>query len=232
MSANLAKILSETGFYHYRARIYIPEIGRFAQSDPEPGVLDLPESVNNKYGYVGNNPINRIDPSGRSFWTSVWGKITIGIIIGAAVALTGGAAAGGVIAAAGITSAATGAVVGFAVGAATGFLVGGILTGLASKYLEEGSFNEGFWKGAIAGAIGGGIAGAFAGYSEALANLEKGSNLVASNNLPPDANTKSSFVDRIYSRIRTLIKKTLDTGPQRYPQPQGGVRGGLPIWTA
>ncbi len=50
----------ETGLYNYRFRYYDPEIGRFISEDPigfEGGDVNL-------YSYVGNNPMNRKDPSG------------------------------------------------------------------------------------------------------------------------------------------------------------------------
>ena len=49
-----------TGLYHYRARAFDPETARFLQEDPlwfEGGDLNI-------YGYVGQNPVNLIDPSG------------------------------------------------------------------------------------------------------------------------------------------------------------------------
>src|SRR6266545_86319 len=54
------------GFRSYlvddRARMYDPSIGRFLQKDPA-GMADGP----NLYAYVGNNPVNRADPSGMRF---------------------------------------------------------------------------------------------------------------------------------------------------------------------
>jgi RHS repeat-associated protein len=48
-----------TGLIYYRARYYDPALGRFLQRDP----LGVDDGVN-LYAYVGNNPINRADPSG------------------------------------------------------------------------------------------------------------------------------------------------------------------------
>ena len=50
--------------YYLRARFYSPSNGRFTRRDPFGGDLSSPQSLN-KYAYVGGNPVNYIDPSGR-----------------------------------------------------------------------------------------------------------------------------------------------------------------------
>lgn len=47
------------GLYHYRARAYAPQLGRFLQTDP----IGYAAGVN-LYGYVGGDPVNLIDPFG------------------------------------------------------------------------------------------------------------------------------------------------------------------------
>jgi RHS repeat-associated protein len=49
-----------TRLYHYRARAYDPETGRFLQEDP----LWFNAGDLNVHRYVGNNPVNAVDPSG------------------------------------------------------------------------------------------------------------------------------------------------------------------------
>lgn len=51
--------LKEIGLNYYRARIYSPRLGRFLQSDPVFYKDDM-----NIYGYTGNDPVNKKDPSG------------------------------------------------------------------------------------------------------------------------------------------------------------------------
>jgi RHS repeat-associated protein len=61
----------DTGLYHYGARYYDPEIGRFISPDtiiPNPA---SPQSFN-RYSYCMNNPLKYVDPSGH------WGEVTEG----------------------------------------------------------------------------------------------------------------------------------------------------------
>jgi RHS repeat-associated protein len=57
--------LSEIGLYHYKARAYAPHLGRFLQTDP----IGYDSGVN-VYAYVGNDPVNSVDPLGLRWITS------------------------------------------------------------------------------------------------------------------------------------------------------------------
>ncbi|TWB09307.1 RHS repeat-associated protein [Nitrospirillum amazonense] len=51
--------LAEVGAYYYKARIYIPSLGKFAEPDPAGYNAGM-----NMYAYVGGDPINHTDPTG------------------------------------------------------------------------------------------------------------------------------------------------------------------------
>lgn len=79
----------EAGLYFMRRRYYAPDLGRFVSPDglyllrPEQGVDD-PRALS-LYTYVGNDPLNNVDPTGTSFW-SVVGAI-VGVIVGVIAAV-------------------------------------------------------------------------------------------------------------------------------------------------
>jgi RHS repeat-associated protein len=52
--------LPEIGLYYYKARMYAPSLGRFIQTDP----IGYGDGMN-MYAYVGNNPVNVSDTTGK-----------------------------------------------------------------------------------------------------------------------------------------------------------------------
>jgi RHS repeat-associated protein len=58
---------SEIKEYYLRARMYDPNIGRFTSRDPVRGKFSEPMALH-KYLYCLNDPINKIDPTGKQPW--------------------------------------------------------------------------------------------------------------------------------------------------------------------
>ena len=127
----------ETSLYYITSRYYDPEIGRFISPDSV-DYLD-PTTINglNLYAYCGNDPVNRVDPTGhdwQSFWNGVgnwfskhWIEVTVGtaFIVGGAVvtALTCGA---GTTAWAAFGSALLSSAIQVGAGVAAGVVVNGV----------------------------------------------------------------------------------------------------------
>ncbi len=56
--------LDATGLYKFGNRYYDPSVGRWTQQDTLGGGISNPATLN-RYAYVGDNPINATDPTGR-----------------------------------------------------------------------------------------------------------------------------------------------------------------------
>jgi len=79
----------ETGLVYLRHRYYDSETGRFLNKDPFPGYVKAPQTIN-PYPYVGNNPVNRMDPSGLDEAIVLGGYVNLNFNIGRYVGVTFG----------------------------------------------------------------------------------------------------------------------------------------------
>lgn len=162
----------ESGLYYYRARYYDPNIGRFIQRDPHPGVIGQPVTHNSKFIYGNNSPTNFVDPSGQLAWfiaiplmSALAGAISGGIFAaiqgGDILAAIGSGAIGGLVTG-------TGAVVGIwaaggvaAIGTTAGMLGGALGGGLSGGLF--GALTGGGIESIVLGMVGGGLGGLVAG---------------------------------------------------------------------
>ncbi|MFJ9041890.1 RHS repeat-associated core domain-containing protein [Streptomyces sp. NPDC102406] len=83
-----------TGLYHYAARYYDTNIGRFTQPDPS-------GQEQNPYLYAAGDPVNKIDPTGLSFLSGLSdimdkAESVVGVVQGC-IAVVGAATETGVI---------------------------------------------------------------------------------------------------------------------------------------
>ena len=75
----------ETGLYYLQSRYYDPEVGRFISADE---YISTGQGINgnNMFAYCFNNPVNRVDYTGKWWVTAIVATV---VIIGCAFGLTG-----------------------------------------------------------------------------------------------------------------------------------------------
>jgi RHS repeat-associated protein len=154
-----------TGLYYYRARYYSWEMGRFISEDP----IGLAGGIN-MYAYVGNSPLNFIDPLGLDTYSiGVFGNAAFGFGGGGGLFINIGHSAQN-----GWSFSITGTAQGGAIAGGGAFIGGAFnyttacnvnqLNGTATQFGRSGLFNAAveairgpnYWGGGIMGGVGAG----------------------------------------------------------------------------
>lgn len=174
--------LDDFGLIHMNGRVYDPVLGRFLSADPNiDGVYD--SQGYNRYSYVGNNPMNRTDPSG--YFSLGDALVTIVAVVVTAVVTVytfGGAAAftsfGSFFSALGDAAASAAAFHGIGLYAvAMGGAAGGFAGGFSGSLLNGGSIGDAFRAGVIGGLTGAATALVAAGIGGEFDALDKSAGL-------------------------------------------------------
>lgn len=172
----------ETGYVYLRARYYDPTLGRFISEDSA-------KDGYNWYVYCGNDPVNRVDPSGEFAVTALLIAIGVGAVIGAGFNMGSQLISNGFdfskldytsILASGAAGAVSGALGFFTAGICSSTLLGAMAVGAASNTAEYLAYNlvagnDITWGGVATAAASGAISGAI-GYG-----IGSISNRIASN---------------------------------------------------
>jgi RHS repeat-associated protein len=142
---SLHPVDAESGLVYMRRRYYCPSIGRFLTPDlmalyqPE-NFVHAPAGLH-LYAYVANDPLNKTDEDGLSFWSFV-GSV-VGVVVGIAVAVV-------IIAAVVATGGAAGVLLGIALVLGASLAVTGVSYIIASNVDPNSAFGQ-FMRGFMIG---------------------------------------------------------------------------------
>ena len=158
---------NETGFYYLNSRYYDPNVGRFLNAD---GYINANGDLIgfNMFAYCGNNPVNRVDPTGEAWWHWALGAVVVAACAVATVITCGGFAAAATAVCAvssGFAAATTASTVAAAafIGSATAYGTAVMAAASTSRSIAE--FNaQGSW-GTVAATAGGAAFNGAAAYA-------------------------------------------------------------------
>ena len=164
---------TDTEFYYLSSRYYNPEIGRFVNADNQISAGNL--GGMNLFAYCGNNPVNRIDPTGEAWWHWALGAAIVAACAIATVATCGGFAAAATavtMVSCGVAATTTASTIAASalIGSATVYGMAVMTAACTSNSVEEFCDKGDWWT--VGSTAGGMFLGALVGYNMSKAQTQ------------------------------------------------------------